>query len=404
MRYVIPIMVFLLLIGCPRPEEDDPIPEINPQENIAWPSLGDTPWPMHHHDPQSTGRSQYAGPSAGIIDGQFNAGYSVSGTTIGYDSTVFVSSAYPPYAFSCFDYEGELKWESNFRSHSTPVIGSDSIIYAGGEFSFYAFTQGGDTVWHRSLELMQTLGVNIDQHGNLYFIDDESNLIVVDNNGTSLWQLQDDRILNDYNTAPSFSPDGQTLYVQGKTVSILAVDINSRSVKWIFGEETLKSAPVVDNAGNIYFAPGIFSVRDKHRILYSINSDGEINWVYPFVAEWLYDNTEPTIDNDGNIIFATDTLYCLDYRGSLRWKVGFEAGAQAFCPLISDANNVVYVGTLNLNIGGSRIRAIDASGQLLWSMTINEHIALGPGPSIAEDGTMFYPTWDSGPPTVYIIK
>ena len=404
MKYLIPILAIIFMIGCPAPDKDDPIPETNPQVNIPWPSLGDTPWPMHHHDPQSTGRSQYAGPSAGIIDGQFYAGLSVSGITIGYDSTVFVSSAYPPYSFSCFDYEGVLNWESNFKSHSTPVIGSDSIVYAGGDLSFCAFTHDGDTVWHKSLDRMQTLGVNIDQNGNLYFIDVESNLIVLDKNGTFLWQLHDNRILNDYNTAPSFSPDGGTLYLQGNTVSILAVDIVSQSIEWVFGEKTLTSAPVVDNDGNIYFTPGILSVIDKQRTFYSINPDGEINWAFPFISEWLSDNTEPTIDYNGNIYFATDTLYSLDYSGKLRWKVGFESSALTFCPLISDANNVVYIGTLNFDTTENRIRAIDASGQLLWSISNYDHLALGTGPSIAEDGTMFYPTWDSGPPTVYIIK
>lgn len=32
---------------------------IVPQYDIVWESLADSPWPMFHHDPQSTGRSKY---------------------------------------------------------------------------------------------------------------------------------------------------------------------------------------------------------------------------------------------------------------------------------------------------------------------------------------------------------
>lgn len=409
MRYLVPILAILFMVGCPKPDEDDPIPETNPQINIPWPSLGDTPWPMHHHDPQSTGRSEFAGPSVGIIDGQFYAGLSVSGITIGYDSTVFVSSYYPPYPFSCFDYEGELKWESNLRSHSTAIVSSDSIVYAGGETEFFAFTHDGDTVWHRSIDQMLTLGVNIDREGRLYFVNLEDNLVVLEKNGEVAWQLQDERILHehDYDAAPTFSPDGQTLYIQGESVSLLAVDVNSQIVKWVFGEKPLTSAPVIDNDGNIYFAPGVRSVlpADSERTFFSINPEGEVNWTYTFSSEYLWDNTEPTIDNNGNIYFATDTLYSLNYLGELRWKVGFESGLHTFCPLISDVNNVIYVGTVSHN---SEIRpgimAFDETGQQLWSISDFSHIALGTGPAIAEDGTMFYPTWDSGPPTVFIIK
>ena len=55
------------------------------QENIPWPSLADSPWPMADHDPQSTGRSNLKGPITNTIDWEYSdrldlySGFSVDG-------------------------------------------------------------------------------------------------------------------------------------------------------------------------------------------------------------------------------------------------------------------------------------------------------------------------------------
>ena len=59
----------------------------------------------------------------------------------------------------------------------------------------------------------------------------------------------------------------------------------------------------------------------NYRKLYSINSEGAINWEFNFIANTLWDNTEPTIDYNGNIYFGADTLYSLSNSGKLRWKI-----------------------------------------------------------------------------------
>jgi len=393
------------MIGCPAPDKDDPIPETYPQENIAWPSLGDTPWPMHHHDPQSTGRSQYAGPQGGVVYKKVNAGVSESGITIGYNSTVFTSSSLPPNNFYCLDYEGNIKWVSSLHSQSTPLVGSDSMIYLGGVGLFVAFTPDGDTLWQRTTETF-TLGVNIDMNGNLFYIDNESKLTKMSKNGDILWQLQSPYTFLQADDVPTFSPDGNTLYAQGSEVSVVAIDIVTQEIKWAFGNEKLMSGPVIDNDGNLYFIPGdVFewSRNDSiDRILYCLTSAGEIEWEFPFVSEVVWDNTEPTIDYDGNIYFATDTLYALNHTGDLRWKVPLEGNT--ISPLICDINNVIYVGAKNREIGQNQIYAVTAEGEILWVIRDSEIRSLGVSPAISEDGTLFYPTWDSVSRDYLIIK
>ncbi len=403
MRYLVPILAILVVIGCPKPDEDYPFPETNPQINIPWPSLADSPWPMHHHDPQSTGRSQYAGPQQGIIYKKVPMAASVSGISVGTDSTVYMSSYGYPYSFYCFDYEGNIKWESTFRSASTPIVGADNLVYAGGTEQFFAFTLEGDTLWHKSINYMTTLGVNIDKEGNLYFIDTGKNLVVLSNAGDVSWQLNDSRFLQWADAAPTFSPDGNTLYVQGDPVSILAVDLITQSVKWTFGDQGLYSAPVVDNDGNLLFSPGPNSLISGNRVFYSLDSDGDINWNFSYISRLLWDNSEPTIDYDGNIYFATDTLYSLNYRGELRWKFGFEDGYSNGSPLICDINNVVYAGVKHKSTGLNQVSAISSIGQVLWTVHNDEAGFLGTSPSISEIGTLFYPMWDQYPGNYLII-
>ena len=53
----------LLLTACEDEVIQSPPKPPGYQEDIPWPSLADSPWPMNHHDPQSSGRSKFIGPS-----------------------------------------------------------------------------------------------------------------------------------------------------------------------------------------------------------------------------------------------------------------------------------------------------------------------------------------------------
>ena len=87
-------ILFFLLTGCskePTKTEDTP----SPQEHIPWPSLADSPWTMFHHDPQSTGRSQYVGPQIGNVKWEFSfhPGHAQGSVAIGLDSSIYFASS-----------------------------------------------------------------------------------------------------------------------------------------------------------------------------------------------------------------------------------------------------------------------------------------------------------------------
>lgn len=273
-----------------------------------------------------------------------------------------------------------------------------------GETSLAALDNNGAFLWNKKINKMVSVGLNVDIFGNLYFIDFNSRLMVFDKNGNFIWELKDDRFLNTTDSAPSFSPDGNTLYVQGKGVSLISVDIINRKIRWIIDGKDLLSAPVVDNSGNIFIIPGgSFDVNNSRRKIISVNSEGSINWEYEFHSEVILDNTEPTIDYNGNIYFGIDTLYSLNNNGKLRWKVSLN-NFFIVSPLICDVDNVVFLGTKNLLTKENKVMAVNNKGKILWELGDSEERQLGVSPAIIEEGTLVYPTWDNQKGNLLIIK
>jgi hypothetical protein len=416
LREIFLLLVFLLLLfltGSCKENPTDPPPEkedIVPQSNITWLSLADTPWPMYHHDPQSTGRSEYIGPQSGNITHiQFDDFETMSGISIGYDKTAFLPSGDFAYRFVAFDYSGNIKWSNNLRSTSTPIISSDSSIYiATVDKTLLSLKTNGDTLWTTPIDKMYNIGCNIDKNGNIYFIDFKGNypnsiaeLKVANKYGEILWTLKDSKFLPTPDSQPTFSPDGNTLYVQGKEVSVLAIDINSQTIKWTFGDKEQLSSPVIDNDGNLYIIPGEqwFS---NNRKFYSLDSEGKVNWEFDFGANTFWDNTEPTIDYNGNIYFGADTLYSLSNSGKLRWKK--ELGGVIISPLVCDKNNVVYIGTENRTTGEGIMYSFESNGELKWEIDNLGFRTLGGCPAITDEGSLLFPSWKNYQISLSIIK
>ena len=78
------------------------------------------------------------------------------------------------------------------------------------------------------------------------------NYMYLSNDGIILWSITDERFNKWATFHLTFSPDGNTLYIPGSTVTVLALDINTRTILWTFGDERLKTNAMVDSDGNIY--------------------------------------------------------------------------------------------------------------------------------------------------------
>ena len=390
------LIILMISISC---NTNEPVATevTSPQININWPSLADTPWPMNHHDPQSTGRSKYPGPSLGCLDYKIPL-YGIEGSLVldNYNN-IYISDQYNNFKLHKFNLMGDLIWEAKIEANSpcTPIIGKDNIIYTSNGLgrSFFALSDDANIKWKFNKDGSYNIGINIDKEGNLYFIGLSKKLYVVSPSGNLLWELYDERFLTDANGAPTFSPNGNYLYVQGTTVSVLAINIKTRTIDWVFGNSGITSSPVVDNQGNLYIL--LCDSSPFKNSFISLNPGGFVNWIYDFNDEFILDNIEPTIDYNGNLYFGSQTLYSVNHKGQLRWKK-YLNGKHIVSPLVSDIENNVFIGTTTL---GSKVLAehyvmsFDSNGNINWQLEIKDERILGASPAITNNKKLIFPTF-----------
>ncbi len=230
------------------------------QQEIPWPSLADSPWPMNHGNPQSTGRSKYVGPSVGMIDWTFDL-YSEASAAIGADSTIYVVGSLAARGLYALSPDGTLNrriiLDQSAAHPMTPLVGAGGTIYVGGnnDGNLYAVNADGTINWTFSVDPpLGQVGINIGLDGTIYFVTGRNNtLYAVNPDGTLKWQLSDSRFYRGDLSAMSFSPDGRILYVPGVNTTVLAIDVESQTIKWNFGNsEVYPMAPVVNSEGHIY--------------------------------------------------------------------------------------------------------------------------------------------------------
>ena len=355
---------------------DIPLPE-GYQQDIPWPSLADSPWPINHGDPQSTGRSKFVGPLLGVLNKVVETLELNSGIVIGKDSSIFCSSSQllqgGLYSFTS-DYK--LKWKLNTsESYETPIIAKDSTIYFMDVNSLFAVKSDGTIKWTYQIEPgnLQIRGLTIGLDGTLYFIDGNKSLNAINPNGSRNWSMTDNRFYPWGNNGLVFAPDGKTLYTTSHDNAVLAIDVINKSIKWIFTykQVDLPVPPIVDCQGNIY----INAKNEKNEIyFYSLKSDGTIRWQYQTNDTILY---QPTIDKMGNLYLASSKLYSLDYTGNLRWKI--DMGKPSGCALVCDAEGTVYAGVDSQTL---EIYAIDSSGKIKWVLNDASYGALSGSPAL----------------------
>jgi hypothetical protein len=197
----------------------------------------------------------------------------------------------------------------------------------------------------------------------------------VSQTGRIKWQLRDPFFSGSERSVLTFSPDGKTLYVPGEMVSVNAVDIESHSVRWRFGTSTrLDLAPIVDSDGNIYIL-GVDSAKAPNPSLVSLRPDGSVRWVYPHNNAFSQMMAgDPTIDKDGNVYFAFDTLYCVSPSGSVRWKKGlqiFGSYPAVDVPLTCDESGRIFVVVATDGLVTQTLVAFNTAGEILWSLVFN---------------------------------
>ena len=200
----------------------------------------------------------------------------------------------------------------------------------------------------------------------------------------------DGRIRNTYH-------NGKTLYLPGRRVALISLDLATTTIKWDFGERGTPTQPVVDSNENIYILTKIDSVHNGKSSVFSLNKMGDINWSFPCDDDHSRMNT-PTIDKFGNIYVAYDTLYSFDYDGNLRWQTAL--GLTCDCPLVCDNMGNVFAGTMGSG-EAIEMRTYSSEGDLLWSIRDETQMQVGGSPALV-DNLIYFPTWESS--KLFIIE
>ncbi|QQS35077.1 MAG: hypothetical protein IPM56_12530 [Ignavibacteriales bacterium] len=383
------LVIIILQLSCK--ENTITPPDNKPpgwQEDIPWPSLADSPWPMFRCDPQNTNRSKFSGAMTGEIEWVYEGINSQAGFSI-YEDVIYQSSSLQndPFLYAITK-AGELKWKVNIGvSYSTPTITNNGRIILVASQKLVSIDTTGQILWEYILPACAgQRGINLDKTGNFYFTC-ENVLYCVSDAGILLWSIQNTSA-NVWGSQLVFSPDGNTIYIQG--IGITAINIVERTIKWIFSCRGVNDL-LVDNQGNIYFHSRTDSLALS---LFSLKPDGNLRWSYLHNDE----NDFPgpvTIDYAGNLFFrGGSNIISLDYSGNFRWQKTIIPSE----PIACNSQNELFITTA---LNGITITKLDNSGNLIWEVSTNDNSSTAGVPIICE-GRMYIPSWDSN--KIFSIK
>jgi outer membrane protein assembly factor BamB len=378
------------------------------QNNIPWPSLADSPWPVLRGDMQGTGRSRFIGPRTNNVLWRKDMPLGVLyGPVIGYNDILYMGErAISPENVNYFyavDKNGNDLWtfetETSSPNNSGPVLLHDSTIYFfSRNQKMYALNQGGSLKWEQNIWANFRPFYPIAKNGDIYVAQIDE-LLVVSTEGN----IKDTLSIPDISPAIAFSTEGDTIYLttggssSGEMPGALnAVNLEG-NIYWKYNFSRINwGIPLVDNQNKIYVF-GRDSISQVNNYLYCIKPDGTLDWRYGVHS--FEGRSSPTIDKDGNIIIIArkiinsverNCIISLDYYGNENWVTPFEGDWDDHYinhGLVSDAEGKIYCGSST----GGNFYCFDNNGELLWTFDLGD-LEYDSNPAIGSDGTLYIGT------------
>ena len=382
----------VLLTTCDLFDNSEPKP-LPPgcQYDIPWPSLDGSPWPMLHRNPQAIGRGDQILANLGQIKWEFNFSELgedlVSGVVVGTDSSIyFVTEMHFSAGLYCVDHSGNQKWKVELGAvhrYTTPIITVTNNILVLDYDTLRCFNNNGILLWSYGFDsniFWWLDSPQIDKHGNIYLLDNLKNLYKISANGNLQWTLNNSYFRSAIGQfGMSFAPDGETLYIPGDDVLLVALNVINKEIKWVYGEQSRLRSPIVDSDGNIYC-----QLNDR---IVALDPNGQLIWEFRFNQSEINDN-KLILDKNGNFFFASkDSLYSLDFYGKLRWNVDLSSVSDSY--LNCDQEGNLYVVCLKNNITMMKYNNL---GKIDWSIDFITDHQYYSWPLISYDNTIILPT------------
>ncbi len=346
-------------------------------------------WPFQGQNLRSTGRSPVG---TSHIDGTVKWNHTlpraigVFSPVVDEDNNVYMTSE--PFLYA-FDSEGELRWNSSADQHvsTTPAIGPDGTVYAGGgRGEFYAFdSEDGDLLWSTNIDSKIRSSPIVTSRNEIYFGSDAGVFYALDGNqgGLTLWTYEveqpDEEHTIDLDIFGSPAIDGDTVYFGSFDEFLYALDRNDGSLKWRYMMNSqVVSSPAVGDDGTIY-------VGDVDGLV-ALSPEGNKRWFYQVVDE--EDRTypvmgSPSIGEDGTIYFGSqdNNIYALYPDGRFKWNILTDSYIYSSSPAICADGNI-YIGSLD-----TVFYAVNENREVRWHH--NTTGGIDSSPAIGPDGTVY---------------
>jgi len=367
------LISFVIFTSCKEKvtnAPDTPLPE-GYQQDVLWPSLADSPWPIVFGDPQWTKRSKGIGACQGVIE-EISLPYAnQTGISIGVDSTIYYTAVKynnnDTSGLVAIGLDGKVKWIYNMGNDfpsldpGSPIVASDGTIYTTttpDKRKIYAINKDGTLKWEIDNAIYHSY-LNLGKDGTLYLFNGRD-FAAVSKEGSIKWNLS----LDGYRDRFLLSPDGKLAYFNDPINGWLALNLETQIIEW----RSLTTLPaysgaLIDYLGNIY---SLSSAPDKQNIsLYKMNKNGSVLWELQ-LAPIKDSPLSIAISKMGDCYACvSDTLYSVSYNGNLNWKIPL--GDCINGEISTDANsNCYFAVSERFDSQLLTYQSVDKNGKILW--------------------------------------
>lgn len=348
------------------------------------PIVGRGDWWMFMRDPQHSGHSLYAGPSASRLHWRFDtkspirssASFDAFGTLYVGADDFHLRAIYP---------DGELRWvyDAGFAwLRNAPALHADgSLSFGSSSSNIYRIARHGVKLWSTSVNAsVLRSNATVDEDGNVYIGSTDFTLYSLRPDGAVRWRLLTNGPVEG---SPALSHDGTTLYIGSGDQLLYAVGTDDGKPRWTFPTAApISGSPTVGPTGHVY-------IGNEAGRLFALRGDG--------AAEWSVDlhspiRTTPAVTREGyiHVMTAEGKLHWLDVAGNLLRSVALAQAGGESSPIV-DVYGRVYVGTPD-----GRMTAVSPGGSILWYFqakgAVHATAAIGPDGALvfgSDDGSFY---------------